>query len=75
MNEENKVYGKVNFDGTTENIGTKYENDCSKFKVCDNANLPVKPSFFTKLKNIYVKEGTTLNTDSGKVLKISYSKK
>lgn len=52
MNEENKVYGKVNFDGTTENIGTKYENDCSKFKVCDNANLPVKPSFFTKLKNI-----------------------
>lgn len=52
MNEENKVYEKVNFDGTTENIGTKYENSCSKFRVCENSNLPVKPSFFTKLKNV-----------------------
>ena len=50
--EENKVYAKVGFDGTTENIGTKYENDCAKFKVCEKSNLPVKPSFFTKLKNV-----------------------
>lgn len=53
MSEENKVYGKVDMNGnTTENIGTKYENDYSKFKVCDNTNLPTKPSFFTKLKNV-----------------------
>ena len=50
MNEENKVYQKVNFDGTTkENIGTQYE---TKFKMSNSNNLPAKPSFFTKLKNI-----------------------
>lgn len=47
---ENKVYGKVGFDGEAkENIGTEYE---SKFKVAESANLPAKPSFFTKLKNV-----------------------
>ena len=49
MVEENKVYGKVGFDGGSgENIGTEYE---SKFKVSASSNLPTKPSFFTKLKN------------------------
>lgn len=52
--EENKVYGKVNFDGETnassnETIGAEYE---SKFKVAGSENLPAKPSFFTKLKNV-----------------------
>ena len=48
--EENKVYGKVGFDGEKkENIGTEYE---SKFKVAESANLLTKPSFLTKLKNI-----------------------
>lgn len=50
--EENKVYGKVSFDGETKaNIGTEYE---SKFKVAGagSSNLPAKPSFFTKLKNV-----------------------
>lgn len=54
--EENKVYGKVSFDGETNasangNIGTEYE---SKFKVAEtgSAGLPAKPSFFTKLKNV-----------------------
>lgn len=31
-----------------KNIGETYE---SKFKVANNTNLPVKPTFFTKLKN------------------------
>ena len=50
--EENKVYGKVNFGGeTSSNIGTEYE---SKFKVAGtgSSNLPAKPSFLTKLKNV-----------------------
>ena len=54
--EENKVYGKVGFAGETNastagNIGTEYE---SKFKVATGTgeNLPAKPSFFTKLKNV-----------------------
>ena len=50
--EENKVYGKVGFDGEANaNIGTEYE---SKFKMAGSAasNLPAKPSFFTKLKNV-----------------------
>ena len=50
--EENKVYGKVGFDGeTSANIGTEYE---SKFKMAGagSSNLPAKPSFFTKLKNV-----------------------
>lgn len=58
--EENKVYGKVDFNGETSassvgNIGTEYE---SKFKVAGSgmknagAGLPAKPSFFTKLKNV-----------------------
>ena len=58
--EENKVYGKVGFDGETNanvdastgaNVGTEYE---SKFKVAEtgSTNLPAKPSFFTKLKNV-----------------------
>jgi len=34
------------------NIGTDYESTYSKFKVATNANLPTKPSFFTKLKNV-----------------------
>ena len=47
---ENKVYGKVGFDGEAkENIGAQYE---SKFKVAEGSNLPTKPSFFTKLKNV-----------------------
>ena len=47
---KNKVYEKVDFDGETkENIGTQYE---SKFKVAEASNLPAKPSFFTKVKNI-----------------------
>lgn len=50
---ENKVYGKVGFEGEAkENIGTQYE---SKFKIAGSENassLPAKPSFFTKLKNI-----------------------
>lgn len=47
---KNKVYGKVEFnEETKENIGTQYEN---KFKVAETSNLPAKPSFFTKLKNI-----------------------
>ena len=45
MNEENKVYQKVCCDGT---IGSQYE---SKFKMA-TSNLPAKPSFFTKVKNI-----------------------
>ena len=52
--EENKVYGKVNFGGETNassngSIGEEYE---SKFKVATSTNLPAKPSFFTKLKNV-----------------------
>lgn len=52
--EENKVYGKVSFGGETNassngNIGAEYE---SKFKVATSENLPAKPSFFTKLKNV-----------------------
>ena len=47
---KNKVYGKVEFnEETKENIGTQYE---SKFKVAEASNLPVKPSIFTKLKNV-----------------------
>jgi hypothetical protein len=46
--EEKKVYENVSFGGA-QNIGTQYE---SKFKVAGNANLPAKPSFFTKLKNV-----------------------
>ena len=47
--EENKVYGKVGFEGEeSANIGAEYE---SKFKVAGGSNLPAKPSFFTKLKN------------------------
>lgn len=47
---ENKVYGKIGFDGEQKaNIGTEYE---SKFKTVESANLPTKPSFFTKLKNV-----------------------
>jgi len=49
MNEENKVYQKVSCDGAVKtNIGSQYE---TKFKMATN-NLPAKPSFFTKLKNI-----------------------
>ena len=40
------------YEEKNENIGTKYENECSKFKVCENSNLPAKPTMFTKLKNI-----------------------
>ena len=48
--EENKVYGKVGFEGEeSSNIGAEYE---SKFKVGGSSNLPAKPSFFTKLKNV-----------------------
>ena len=50
--EENKVYGKVDFGGEANaNIGTEYE---SKFTMAGSAagNLPAKPSFFTKLKNV-----------------------
>ena len=48
--EENKVYGKVGFEGEEyANIGAEYE---SKFKVACGSNLPAKPSFFTKLKNV-----------------------
>ena len=32
-----------------ENIGTTYE---TKFKVATSSNLPAKPTFFTKLKNV-----------------------
>lgn len=47
---ENKVYGKVNFEGEKAgSIGSEYE---SKFKVTESSNLPAKPSFFTKLKNV-----------------------
>lgn len=47
MSEENKVFSKIEYG---ENIGTKYENNCSGFKA---ANLPAKKSsFFTKLKNV-----------------------
>ena len=49
MNEENKVYQKVSCDGVVgTSIGSEYE---TKFKMSTN-NLPAKPSFFTKLKNI-----------------------
>ena len=50
--EKNKVYEKVGFDGEAKsNIGTEYE---SKFKMAGagSSNLPAKPSFFTKLKNV-----------------------
>lgn len=48
MSEVSKVYAKVG------NIGTEYEQekDSAKFKVCENSNLPAKPTFFTKLKNV-----------------------
>lgn len=32
-----------------ENIGTEYE---TKFKVATNSNLPTKPTFLTRLKNV-----------------------
>lgn len=49
--KENQVYGKVSINEgeQKENIGTQYE---SKFKVSESANLPAKPTFFTKLKNV-----------------------
>ena len=48
--EENKVYGKMNFgEAEKASIGAEYE---SKFKVAGGNNLPAKPSFFTKLKNV-----------------------
>ena len=52
MSEGNKVFSKIDFGG--ENIGTKYENSYSGFKVAEkSSNLPAKQSsFFTKLKNV-----------------------
>ena len=50
MNEEYNVYNEVNVPETKqENIGEKYE---SKFKVATNSNLPVKSTFFSKLKSV-----------------------
>ena len=48
--EENKVFGNVSFGGEEKaSIGSEYE---SKFKVAEGNKLPVKPSIFTKLKNV-----------------------
>ena len=50
--EKNSVYKKITVPGTEEKIGEKYENNVSQFKVATSTNLPQKPTFFTKLKNV-----------------------
>ena len=38
-----------------ENIGTKYENECSKFKVCDNSIVELLIIFLVSF-NVFITE-------------------
>ena len=54
MEEENNVYQEVTIDESNkENIGSEYE---SQFKVSNSSNLPIKPTFFTKVKRVLFSE-------------------
>ena len=53
MEEENNVYSKFSTEEPAkENIGAEYEEENSKFKVSGSSNLPVKPTFMSKLKSV-----------------------
>ena len=48
LKKVNGTSEEVNYEGTEENAGTM---DCFGFKVA-STNLPAKPSFWTKVKNV-----------------------